>query len=252
MPSATASRYLTISVDDGHPTDFRSAELLSYFDLKATFYIPRQNPERAVIDENQIREIANHFEVGGHTLHHKSLKQMDDETAFSEVKNGKDWLEDVSGKAVAAFCYPRGKFNSRTPQLIRKAGFAGARTCMFNLTGFPKDPYLWGLGTQAYSHSVRIQFQHALLEGNYQGALNFVRVNKLSTNWTRHFLSVLNHVEKKGGIAHLYFHSWEIEQTGQWSPLKEILRNASERKGFVRLTNGELFNLWPKKAGLLQ
>jgi peptidoglycan/xylan/chitin deacetylase (PgdA/CDA1 family) len=236
-------------VDDGHPTDFRSADLLSHFDLKATFYIPKQNPERAVMDETQIREISNHFELGGHTVHHKSLKQMDDQTAFSEIKNGKDWLEDVIGKYVTAFCYPQGKFNSRTPQLIRKAGFAGARTCMFNLTAFPRDPYLWGLSTHAYSHTVRIHFQHALLERNYQGALNFFRVSRLATNWTQHFLSVLNHVEENGGIAHLYFHSWEIEQTKQWDQLKETLRNASERKSFTRLTNGELFNLWPKKAG---
>jgi len=252
MRPATVSRYLTISVDDGHPTDFRSANLLSHFGLKATFYIPKENPERAVIDENQIREISNHFEVGGHTVHHRPLKRMDDETAFSEIKNGKDWLEDVSGKPVAAFCYPQGKFNSRTPQLIRKAGFAGARTCMFNLTEFPKDPYLWGLSTQAYSHSARIQFQHALLERNFRGALNFFRINKLSANWAQHFLGVLDYVEENGGIAHLYFHSWEIEQTKQWCQLKETLRNASERKTFIRLTNGELFNLWPQQVTFLQ
>ena len=252
MCSATLPRYLTVSVDDGHPTDFRSADLLSHFDLKATFYIPKTNPERPVMDEAQIREISDHFELGGHTVHHKPLDQMDDQAAFSEIKNGKDWLENVSGKPVVAFCYPRGKFNSRTPQLIRKAGFSGARTCMFNVTEFPKDPYLWGLSTHAYSHTARIQFQHALLERNYQGALNFFRVSRLATNWTRHFLSVLNHVEKKGGIAHLYFHSWEIEQTKQWDQLKEILRNASQREGFVRLTNGELFNLWPKRVAVLQ
>ena len=41
--------YLTISVDDGHPTDFKSAELLARYGLKATFYIPARNPEREVM-----------------------------------------------------------------------------------------------------------------------------------------------------------------------------------------------------------
>jgi len=91
MCSAMVSRYLTISVDDGHPTDFRSADLLSRFALKATFYVPKENPERAVIAENQIQELSNHFELGGHTIRHIPLKDLDDETAFLEIKNGKKW-----------------------------------------------------------------------------------------------------------------------------------------------------------------
>jgi hypothetical protein len=37
-------RYVTISVDDGHPTDLRTADLLDKYGLGAIFYIPASNP----------------------------------------------------------------------------------------------------------------------------------------------------------------------------------------------------------------
>jgi len=114
-------RYVTVSVDDGHPTDFRTAELLHRYGLKATFYIPAENPERKVIDASHIRELATHFEIGGHTFHHVSLKAIADERVRAEVYEGKAWLEDVLGKKTVSFCYPRGKFNSRVAAHVRAA-----------------------------------------------------------------------------------------------------------------------------------
>jgi peptidoglycan-N-acetylglucosamine deacetylase len=240
--------YLTISVDDGHPTDLRTADLLQSLNLKATFYIPQTNPEREVMSVSNIREIAGHFDVGAHTGSHLSLRSMDNAAALTEIEGGKNWLEHVIGRRASAFCYPRGKFNSRTRDLVKQAGFRGARTCMFNLHGFPKDPYLWGLSTHAFSHSAGIQFRHALLEKNFQGALNFIRHHRCATDWVEHFRSAVEHVANIGGIAHLFFHSWEIEEQGQWQRLTEVLREVAQRKDFVPVTNSELFDLWPGES----
>ena len=241
-------KYLTISVDDGHPTDLRTASLLRSLGLKATFYIPQTNPEREVMSLAHIREIADHFDVGSHTGSHLSLRSMDNASAFAEIEGGKHWLEEVTGRSVSAFCYPRGKFNSRTRGLVKKAGFKGARTCMFNLHEFPKDPYLWGLSTHAFSHSARIQFRHALLEKNFKGALNFIRHHRCATDWVEHFRTAVAHVAATGGIAHLFLHSWEIEEQGQWHRLTEVLREVAQKKDFVPVTNSELFDLWPEQS----
>lgn len=247
--------YLTISVDDGHPTDVHSAELLQEFGLKATFYIPARNAEREVMSVARIQEIARYFEVGSHTFNHKPLRNLPDEEARAEINNGKRWLEDVAGAAVAAFCYPRGKFHSGSIKLVREAGFLGARTCRLNLHSFPKNPFLWGVSTHAYSHSAAIQIRHALLESNFEGLCNFVFTHKLAQHWPEHFEHAVDSVEKHGGVAHLYFHSWEIEEQGQWNDLKQILKHISQRKNLVRLTNGDLFKLWhprgEKKGDLL-
>lgn len=89
---------------------------------------------------------------------------MSDNLAFQELVESKKWVETITGKNCYSFCYPQGKFNQNTPELVRKAGFIGARSCMFNLLDKPQNQFLWGLSTHAHSHSVRIQLQHALIE----------------------------------------------------------------------------------------
>ncbi|MGH9499159.1 MAG: polysaccharide deacetylase family protein [Terriglobales bacterium] len=238
-----ADRYLTISVDDGSAKDPKTADLLHKYGLRATFYVPASNPERPVILPGEIREVAKRFEVGSHTMSHLPINRMSDEHASREVEDGKNWLEDVLGERVISFCYPRGKFNRATPRLVREAGFLGARTTMMNLCDFPENPFLWGVSTQAYSHSRMIQVRHALLERNFAGIRNFFYDFRGTVNWQQHFAYALNHVEKFGGIAHLILHSWEMEEMGVWSTLESVLESVS-RRDLASVTNGDLFRLW--------
>lgn len=237
-------RFLTISVDDGDQTDFRTAELLTKHGLQATFYIPATNPERPVISKSQVRELSRNFEIGAHTASHVRLDVMSDAKAWEEIVGGKKWLEDATGKPAPSFCYPQGKFNGSTAAMVRRAGFVGARTCYYNLHTFPRDPFRWGVSTQATSHSKVIQVRHALLERNFEGLMNFALIYKGATDWQRHFMQSVLHVEQQGGIAHLFLHSWEVDQHDEWHQLESIFAVISTRKNFRRVTNGELFQLW--------
>ena len=200
------------------------------------------------MDPGEIRQIAQHFELGSHTFNHTPLHVLPPDEARREINDGKAWLEDVTGTVVQAFCYPRGKFHAGTVELVREARFRGARTCMFNLNGFPKNPFVWGLSTHAYSHSPGIQVRHALLEGNFKGIVNFAVTHRLARDWPQHFEHAVDFVEESGGIAHLYFHSWEIAEQDQWKVLERLLERVSRRTTFHRLTNGELFELWHTRA----
>lgn len=238
------NRFVTISVDDGHPTDLRTADLLDKYGLAATFYVPATNPERPVMSTAQIREISKRFEVGGHTMNHVPLKFLPQARAWSEVNGGKTWLEDVLGRRVISFCYPRGKFNVRTAALVKQAGFIGARTCLLNLCDFPRNPFYWGVSTHAAPKSKIIELRHALLEKNFKGAWNYSHIFKGSTIWQSHFLSALDHVEAHEGIAHLYLHSWEIDKTNGWQTLESIFKSIHERESLSRVSNGSLFEMW--------
>jgi peptidoglycan-N-acetylglucosamine deacetylase len=238
----TEKGYLTISVDDGHPTDLRAAELLAKYGFEATFYVPARNPERPVMEPQEIREIAARFEMGSHTFNHRPLKRASRDEARAEIGDGKKWLEDVTGKQAVSFCYPQGKFNGTTVELVEQAGFLGARTCMFNLSGYPKSPFLWGVSTHAYNHSAATQVRHALLEKNLRGVANFALVHRLARDWAEHFLHAVTFVERCGGVAHLYFHSWEIDEQSQWGKLESLLKFIAPRETLVRARNGDLFS----------
>ena len=235
--------YLTISVDDGFPLDMRAAELLDRHGLKATFYVPASNPEHAVMTKEQVREISRRFEIGGHTYHHIPLASLPDDQARAEILDGKRWLEDITGQPARAFCYPQGKFTSRTVELVKEAGFVGGRTCYFNRSDMPRDPYRCGVSTHAYNHSALIQVRHALLESNFKGAVDFFRVHRAARDWEIHFQHAVAAVERQGGVAHLYFHSWEIDEQREWDKLERVLQYVAGHKKLTRVTNGELFTL---------
>lgn len=244
MQPSTERSYVTISVDDGHPTDLKTADLLAGFGLRATFYIPATNPERPVLPASEIKGLSQAFEIGGHTLNHRRLTSLSSQEARREVVDGKQWLEALTGLPAVAFCYPQGKFNAKLASLVREAGFRGARTCLFNLHAWPVDPFAWGVTTHAYSHSGAIQLRHALREGNFQGLRNFFSIHGAATDWEEHFLRGLDHVEACGGIAHLYLHSWEIDGRNEWQTLRRALAAIATHRTLIPVTNGELFELW--------
>ncbi len=215
---AYKNRYLTISVDDGHPTDWKTAALLDRFGLKATFYVPARNPERDVLPAEEVRRLGARFEIGAHTYNHVPLKGLDPKTAKEEIESGKKWLEDALSAPAASFCYPQGKFNAKIVALVREAGFKGARTCMFNRSSAPSNPFFWGVSTHGYSHSRLVQFRHGLLERNVLGLKEYLMVYRLATDWERHFRYALDHVEMNGGVAAFFI-----------STVGRLIRRASGR-----------------------
>jgi peptidoglycan/xylan/chitin deacetylase (PgdA/CDA1 family) len=232
---------VTISVDDGHPSDRRAADLLDDLGYAATFYIPARNSERPVMVAGDIRVIAERFEVGAHTLNHLPLTQLDPVAAYREIADGKAWLEDIASTFVGSFCYPRGKFTKELARLVQVAGFMSARTTMGNIVSRPRDPFVSGATTQAFSHSRTIQVRHAALERNWLGMLNYGRIFRFATDWVEHFERGVEYVAENGGVAHLWFHSWELDAYEQWGELETFLRRLKSKYCFRVATNGEVF-----------
>lgn len=236
--------FITLSVDDGYPLDMRVAGLLKKYSLPTTFYIPATDPSRPVLEKSEIRELSEEklFEIGAHTYSHVPIHRMTSKEAKNEIVEGKTYLEDLTGKQVSSFCYPHGKFTADTIRLVKEAGFKGARTCHFNILSPPKDPFLTGVSTHAYSHSAGIQIRHAIVERNIEGLKNYLSIYRMKTDWEIHFMCSLDYVERNGGVAHLYFHSWEIEKEDQWEKLERVLCYAAQKTSLKRILNKELYD----------
>jgi len=127
------------SWDDGSEYDRRMADLLERYEIPAIFYIPN-NCQLTVEDIEDLSERS--FEIGGHTVsHYPDLKLLDDRTLEVEIKENKRWLEEIIGKKIKSFCYPRGRFDERVKKAVKKVGYKEARTVRVFNTGEPIDPF---------------------------------------------------------------------------------------------------------------
>jgi Polysaccharide deacetylase len=233
--------YVTISVDDGHPSDIKTADLLRQLGFRATFYVPATNHDQPILTKSQLRLLAEDFEVGSHTFSHVALPTLPLDRARQEIADGKRWLEDVLGAPVRSFCYPLGRFNRRIVRLVAEAGFDGARTTMNHIVDWPADPFTCATTTQAFSHSRTVSVRHAARERNWRGLVNYGLIFHAAVPWTQHFDVAAGYVARHGGVVHLWLHSWELDETRQWDQLVRALRQVRDHHRLTPATNHAVF-----------
>ena len=118
--------FITTSWDDGHILDFRIADLLTKFNLRHLLYSSRSVNRRHA--QSNIRQLAQHFEIGAHTMRHVFLDTASTDVANSEIRDSKNWVEQLTGRPCPMFCPPAGKFDASHIQLIRSASFSALRS----------------------------------------------------------------------------------------------------------------------------
>src|SRR5579872_1997329 len=90
---------ITTSWDDGHPADLRVAELLERHQIQGTFYVPTTNSEgHPVMRPNEVAQLAQRFEIGGHTQSHVILTRLAPDIAVEQIRTNKSWLEELLGR----------------------------------------------------------------------------------------------------------------------------------------------------------
>jgi peptidoglycan/xylan/chitin deacetylase (PgdA/CDA1 family) len=233
---------LTTSWDDGHPLDFRIAEMLERYGLAGTFYVPRQ-AETEVMSTAQVQELSKHFEIGAHTLDHVRLHDIPEAEARRQMSSSRAWVEEITGKPCEVFCFPGGKFRRNQLPLVRECGFVAARTVeMMSLAG-PKTRQgvaLLATTIQAHPHSLLTYMRNVVRRWQTKN-LWLLRFHHGAKHWASTAIALLNCARREGGVFHLWGHSWEIEETGQWGALERVLAAMGECKQEARcLTNGEL------------
>jgi len=234
--------FITTSWDDGHPLDLRLAELLAKYDLHATFYIPRTS-DRPTMGPTEIRDLSSRFEIGAHTLRHIDLSSVDDQTARQEIAGSKNWIEEVTGMPCEMFCPPKGKFRREHLSMIRDAGYTGARTVELLSISPPRrkeNLMLMPTTLQAHPHS-RAAYARNISKRFAIRNLWLYITHGGRVDWLHLTDSLAHCVVHRGGVFHLWGHSWELEEAGQWRRLEEALRMLRDvSQSIPSRTNGQL------------
>lgn len=233
---------ITTSWDDGHPLDLRVAELLTRHGLTGTFYVPRSS-QRPVMNSSQVRELSKTFEIGAHTLEHIAIDKLPDAKALAQLSGSREWLEQLTGSPCRVFCFPGGKFRSRQLPLVRLAGYEAVRTVELLSTANPRR--IDGLciiptTVQAFPHAASVYALNTLKRFSASAAFR-LGSELLSHDWARLARILLLQTRDRGGVFHLWGHSWEIEEQGQWDNLESLLMTIGQwREAMQSVTNSEL------------
>ena len=136
------SKAFTLSYDDGVRQDRRLIEMMNKYNIKGTFNIGygvlgRKEVARipglpetdiSCFEVDEVAEVYASQEIAGHGLYHSSLDSIGNPLAMYEICEDKRQLEKIAGKPLKMFAYPFGFYNDDVINILRLAGYQGART----------------------------------------------------------------------------------------------------------------------------
>lgn len=196
------------SWDDGSILDLKLAQLLIKYDIPATFYIPSRVRE---LDDKEVRFLANHFEIGAHTVNHERLTRLKDSgKKWCEIKDSKNYWEQFLQKPVDKFCYPRGWYDDGIKQMVKDAGFKIARTTRV-LSIRNIDPMEYH--TTIHVYPMRDEYRIG----------NGPKNTKKFRSWLDVAKEYFDEAVEFGDYFHIWGHSWELEKYDQWGDLEKFL-----------------------------
>jgi peptidoglycan/xylan/chitin deacetylase (PgdA/CDA1 family) len=237
----------TTSWDDGHMLDARIGEMLARHDVKGTFYVLPPEKRDDALSLDGIRLLAQHHEIGAHTLSHSNLHVLHPDRVREEVHGSKKWVEDVTGKPCRMFCYPRGYVSDTAVTAVRDAGFTGARTVealQFTAT----DPFRMPTTLQMYPFPWRPRWSRWWHPFDALGPLRakLRRIGEIRMplsalrDWQSFARGLLHHaMNTQQPFFHVWGHAKEIDRYNQWEDLEKFLRYAVTQ-GVKPVTNYEL------------
>lgn len=227
---------VTTSWDDGHKIDFKLSDLMKKYNLTGTFYISpldREIPEKDRLTDEEIIRLSDGFEIGAHTMTHPRLSTISLEEAEKEIVGSKKYLENLLSKKIISFCYPGGDHNQDHQKIVENAGFGFARNVNKFSFGQGCNKFSFPTTVHAYRH-----WSDVVNIYKYSGSIGKFFRNYL--NWDQLAISLFDQTYEKGGVYHLWGHSWEIDNNKDWERLENVFSHISNRQGVEYLTNGEL------------
>lgn len=98
---------------------------------------------RPMLSRSQLRELSDAgLQVGSHTVNHPDLRTLTDTALNNELNRSRQVLEQLLGRPVESFAYPRGRFDRRVRQAVMDAGYRSACCTLGGLNPAGTDVFL--------------------------------------------------------------------------------------------------------------
>ncbi len=116
------------------PAD-RDQVIAALADWSGVSPVPSEESGGRPVDPAELKRLAASplIEIGGHTMTHPDLSQVDNERAADEILGCRRVLQEATGQDVTSFAFPFGRYRRETVSLIDAAGFRNATCSKFGI-----------------------------------------------------------------------------------------------------------------------
>lgn len=126
-------RAIALTFDDGYADAYTTTlPLLQQYGFVATFYIVSGFVGQAgYMNWDELRALHDAgMEIGAHSVTHSDLNLMSRDNAYAEIAGSGERLAAALQIPIRSFCYPGGKFNATTAELVQRADYTSATTTL--------------------------------------------------------------------------------------------------------------------------
>ena len=146
-----------ITFDDGYKNNLLNATpILNKYNFSATCFIvsdfiglsnvwdiDKGITQRPLMSEGEIYDWINcGMEIGAHTKSHPDLTKSSKEEIYKEISECKIILEQKFNQPIMDFCYPYGKFDDLSLDLVNKSGYLSASSMIRGKASFESNRFL--------------------------------------------------------------------------------------------------------------
>lgn len=116
---------ILLTFDDGYSDNYSLAwPILHQYSYRATFFITTNSVGPGMMNWDQLNDLTRQGNsIGSHTIHHLDLTTLSTKLQDNELRISKQELENHLGITVQAFCFPSGRYNKTTLELMPTLGY---------------------------------------------------------------------------------------------------------------------------------
>lgn len=117
---------IVLTFDDGYSDNYSEAwPTLRQNGFKATFFVVTNSIGPGMMNWDQLNDLKSQGNsIGSHTVHHFDLATLTIKQQENELKSSKQELEDRLGIREQALCFPSGRYNKTTLELMPQLGYS--------------------------------------------------------------------------------------------------------------------------------
>ena len=145
--ASLGERQVILTFDDGYEDNYTVVfPLLRKYGFTATFFVVTSVVgTRDHLTASQIREMAGAgMDIESHGVHHIDFSVLAPEVARRELVESRKKIEGWTGRPVAFFAYPAGRYNEALERLLEALGYRGALTTRYGFVTADSRPFALG------------------------------------------------------------------------------------------------------------